>query len=61
MIANFNSFQFTPDDKMASVISQNDGSFSVVGRKSEVGAVRPDVKIYHKCGKLFLIKVPSLY
>ncbi|KAI6183443.1 TransThyretin-Related family domain [Aphelenchoides bicaudatus] len=59
----FDHDTFTPDDKMSSTITQNDGSFNVVGRKSEVGAVRPDVKIYHKCGHIFTkchkIRIPS--
>ncbi|KAI1709553.1 transthyretin-like family domain-containing protein [Ditylenchus destructor] len=54
---------FSPDDKMAQVISEYDGSFNIAGHKSEIGAVRPDVKIYHKCGHLFekcyKVRIPS--
>ncbi|KAI1701559.1 transthyretin-like family domain-containing protein [Ditylenchus destructor] len=54
---------FTPDDKMAGVVSESDGSFNIAGHKSEVGAVRPDVKIYHKCGhlleKCYKVRIPS--
>jgi hypothetical protein len=56
---------FTPDDKIAAVISQIDGAFDISGHRSEVGTMRPDVKIYHKCGHIFekchKVRVPESY
>lgn len=37
---------FTPDDKMAGVISSSDGTFNIAGHKSEIGTMRPDIKVY---------------
>ncbi|KAI6180521.1 Ttr-18 [Aphelenchoides besseyi] len=39
---------FTPDDQMARGVTSGDGSFQIAGHKSELLAVRPDLKIYHK-------------
>ncbi|KAI6206369.1 Ttr-18 [Aphelenchoides besseyi] len=54
---------FTPDDQMARGVTSGDGSFQIAGHKSELLAVRPDLKIYHKCGHIFTkchkIRVPS--
>ncbi|KAI6226130.1 Ttr-18 [Aphelenchoides fujianensis] len=55
---------FTPDDQMARGVTNGDGSFNIAGHKSELLAVRPDLKIYHpsighiftKCHK---IRVPA--
>ncbi|KAI6238985.1 Ttr-18 [Aphelenchoides fujianensis] len=39
---------FTPDDQMARGVTNGDGSFNIAGHKSELLAVRPDLKIYHR-------------
>ncbi|KAI6242225.1 Ttr-18 [Aphelenchoides fujianensis] len=59
----FDHDTFTPDDQMASGVSNGDGSFNIAGHKSEIGSMRPDLKIWHKCGHIFTkchkIRVPS--
>ena len=49
-----------PDDLLATVTTDRDGRFQIQGHESEMGQIKPVLKVYHRCNNKGLFNLPKL-